>query len=300
MTLEQRMEKMKITWIVTVLLGMLAGLPSAVVAQGTTTGEQQTVITRDAGQDEQEEALLDREQEKSDLEQEKKDQEQERLDQMQELYDDGRGYLDEEDYGDAVQKFSELAAMNGPQTDAALYWKAYAQNRQGKKEAALATIADLKKRFPQSRWKKDAEALEIEVRSGTGVKPNPDVQSDESLKMLAIRGLMNSDPERAIPLLEKVLNGPGTPKEKSQALFVLAQSGSPQAAAVLGRIAQGQSNPDLQRKAIEYLGIFGGKRSGDILVQIYTSSNDPGVKRAVIRAYMGFGRPRAPVDPGKK
>jgi len=50
--------------------------------------------------------------------------------------------------------------MNGPQTDAALYWKAYAENRLGKRDAALATIADVKRRFPQSRWLKDAGALE--------------------------------------------------------------------------------------------------------------------------------------------
>jgi len=55
--------------------------------------------------------------------------------------------------------------MNGPQTEAALYWKAYAENRLGKRDTALTTIADLKRRFPQSRWQKDASALEIEVSS---------------------------------------------------------------------------------------------------------------------------------------
>src|SRR5579871_3801305 len=95
---------------------------------------------------------LDRQQEARDREQEKVDREQERQERLQELYDDGRGYLDEENYGDAEQKFAELASMNGPQTDAALYWKAYAENRQGKREAALASTAELRKRFPQSRW----------------------------------------------------------------------------------------------------------------------------------------------------
>ena len=103
----------------------------------------------------------DREQERRDREQEKKDREQERLEHLQELYDDGREDLDDDNYSEAASKFSELAALNGPQTDAALYWKAYAENRQGKREAALAATAELKRRFPQSRWKKDAEALEI-------------------------------------------------------------------------------------------------------------------------------------------
>jgi len=228
----------------------------------------------------------DREQEKRDREEEARDRAQERLDRLQELYDDGREALDEDRYDQAESKFKQLADMNGPQTDAALYWKAYAQNRMGKRDSALATIADLKKRFPQSRWQKDASALEIEVRQSTNNPAHPENQSDDELKMLAIQGLMNSDPERAMPLLEKVLNGSGSPKEKSKALFVMAQSGSQQSREILGRIARGQSNPELQRKAVEYLGIFGGAESRKTLAEVYASSTDASVKHAILRSYM--------------
>ena len=182
----------------------------------------------------QEQDDQDRAQEARDREQEKRDREQERLDRAEELYDNGREALDEDRYDRAEQKFKELADMGGAQADAALYWKAYAENKQGKKDLALAAIADLKKRYPQSRWQKDASALEIEVRQSTGQPYKPEADGDEGIKMLAIQGLMNSDPERAMPLLEKVLNGTGSPKEKSKALFVIAQSGSPQAREILG------------------------------------------------------------------
>jgi len=233
-----------------------------------------------------EQEARDREQERRDREEEARDRAQERLDRLQELYDDGREDLDEDRYDQAESKFKQLADMNGPQTDAALYWKAYSQNRTGKRDSALATIADLKKRFPQSRWQKDASALEIEVRQSTGNPVHPENQSNDELKMLAIQGLMNSDPERALPLLEKVLNGSGSPKEKSKALFVIAQSGSPQSREILGRIARGQSNPDLQRKAVEYLGIFGGTEARKTLADVYASSSDASVKHAILRSYM--------------
>src|SRR5712692_7959018 len=84
----------------------------------------------DSLQDPQE--LQDKEQERRDREQEARDRAQERLDRLQELYDDGREALDEDRYDQAESKFKQLADMNGPQTDAALYWKAYAQNRMGK------------------------------------------------------------------------------------------------------------------------------------------------------------------------
>ena len=236
-----------------------------------------------------EQEARDREQEKRDREQEKRDREQERVERNSELYDAGREALDEDRYDRAESKFEELAALNGPQTDAALYWKAYAENRLGKRDTALATIADLKHRFPQSRWLKDASALEIDVRQRAGQPAHPESQSDDDLKMLAIQGLMNSDPERAMPLLEKVLNGTATPREKSKALFVIAQSGSPQAREILGRIASGQSNPELQRKAVEYLGMFGGGESRKTLADVYAKTSDESVKRAILKSYMISG-----------
>src|SRR5206468_11847515 len=158
-----------------------------------------------------------------------------------------------------------------------------------KKDSALASIGELKRRFAQSRWKKDAEALEIETLQSTGQKPNLENVPDDDLKILALQGVMNNDPARGVKILEQRLNGPGSPREKAKALFVLAQSGSPEALEVVGRVAQGQSNAELQRKAVEYLGIFGGGRSHTVLQGVYAGASDEGVKRAVLRAYMLSG-----------
>src|SRR5713226_2302627 len=228
----------------------------------------------------------DREQEKRDREEEARDRAQERLDRLQELYDDGREALDEDRYDQAESKFKQLADMNGPQTDAALYWKAYAQNRMGKRDSALATLADLKRRFPQSRWQEDASALEIEVRQSTGNPAHPENQSEEELKMLALQGIMNGDPQKGISILENILNGSGTPKLKSRALFMAAQSGKPESREILAKIARGQNNPELQRKAVEYLGLFGGSEARKTLAEVYASTGDASVKHAILRSYM--------------
>jgi HEAT repeat protein len=262
-----------------------SGLPSfAQATEGATQTIQHEENSEMRSDHDQEQA--DREQERRDREREKRDRAQERVDRLEELYDDGREALDDEKYEQAREKFSELAKANGPQTDVALYWQAYAEQRLGQRQIALATIADLKRRFPESRWQKDASALEIETRQNTGQPARPEAQGDEELKMLAIQSLMNSDPERAMPLLEKVLQGSATPKEKAKALFVLAQSGSQQGRDIIGRIAKGQSNPELQRKAVEYLGIFGGAESRKTLADIYASSADASLKRSILRSYM--------------
>jgi hypothetical protein len=248
--------------------------------------DPQEAQDREQEKRDREQEARDREQEKRDREQEARDRAQEKLDRLQELYDEGREALDEDRYDQAEAKFKQLADMSGPQTDAALYWKAYAQNRLGKRDTALATIADLKRRFPQSRWQKDASALDIEVRQTTGNPAHPENQSDEELKVLALQGIMNGEPQRGISTLENILNGSGTPKLKSRALFMAAQSGRPEAREILAKIARGQSNPELQRKAVEYLGIFGGAEARKTLAEVYASSSDASVKSAILRSYM--------------
>jgi len=284
MTMGNSIRKISTAWLAIALLLVAP----ATRARGLKAIPHQTADSLQDPQEarDKEQERREREDEKREREQEAREREQEKIERLQELYDDGREDLDEDRYDRAAAKFKQLADMNGPQSDAALYWKAYAENRMGKRDMALGTIADFKRRFPQSRWQKDAGALEIEVRQSTGQPGKPADQSDEELKLLVIQGLMNSDSERALPLLEKVINGSATPKEKSKALFVLAQSGSPQAREILGRIARGQTNPDLQRKAVEYLGIFGGSEARKTLADVYASSSDASVKHAILRSYM--------------
>jgi hypothetical protein len=266
------------------------GFPSAAQA-APQEQEQSSDDKQDQDQEkrDREQEARDREQEKRDREQEKRDREQERIERNSELYDDGREALDEDRYDKAESKFAELAALNGPQTDAALYWKAYAENRLGKRDTALATIADLKHRFPQSRWLKDASALEIDVRQRAGSGVDPDTQDNDELKLLALQGIMSSDPGRALPDIQKLLNGSSSPKLKSKALFMVAQSGSPEGREILEQIASGQSNPELQRKAVEYLGTFGGGEARKTLAGVYAKTTDESVKRAILRSYMISG-----------
>ena len=69
--------------------------------------------------------------------------------------------------------------MKGTRADAALYWKAFSQNRLGQRAEALATIAELTKSYPNSRYLKQAQALEAEVRRDVGQPVRPEEQADE-------------------------------------------------------------------------------------------------------------------------
>ena len=202
-------------------------------------------------------------------------------------YQDGTRALDSRDYDRAVQSFDHVIAAKSARAEGAYYWKAYALNKLGKRDEAVATLAELAKQCPQSRWLNDAKALTAEVRQATGQGVSPESQNDEDLKLYAINGLVNSDPERAIPLLEKLLAEAKTsPRLKERALFVLAQSRTDQARAIVTQYARNGSNPDLQLHAVEYLGTFRTKESQQVLSEIYSSVSDVNIKRVVLRGYM--------------
>lgn len=204
-------------------------------------------------------------------------------------YEAGQRLLESSQWMQAAERFAAVAAAKGTRADAALYWRAYALDRLGQKAEALAAAAELIKGFPNSRWMSDAKALEIQVRQSVGQPVRPEGEADEELKLLAIQGLQHSNPEQAIPMLEKILQGPQSPRLKERALFVLAQSNSPRARQVIAGIAKGASNPDLQRRAIQYLGTNGTRENRELLAEIYAASGDVDVKRRILRAFMVAG-----------
>ncbi len=201
-------------------------------------------------------------------------------------YRRGMSYLDRRDYDHAIDAFNRLIEDKADRADGALYWRAYAENKLGKRDQALATLSELQKTYPQSRWIEDAKALQVEVRQANGQPVSPEEASGDDVKLLALNGLMNSDPDRTIPILEKLLRGPSSPRLKEHALFVLAQSRSPKARDLLAQVAKGSTNPDVQLKAIEYLGVNGSAENRQLLGDIYKSTSDNSIKRAILRSFM--------------
>ena len=61
----------------------------------------------------------------------------------EELYEDGTDAIDESKWQEAVEKFDGVIQLHGKRADAALYWKAWALNKLGRRPEALATLADL-------------------------------------------------------------------------------------------------------------------------------------------------------------
>ena len=129
----------------------------------------------------------------------------------------------------------------------------------------------------------------------TPQKPKPAAEqapnADEELALAAMEGLMAQSPERALPIIKKVLAGSQTRLVKQRALFVLSQIDSPEARDILVQTAR-SSDAGMRGEAIRSLGIGGNPKALDDLQAIYNAGG-PDVKREVLQAWLIAGHKEA-------
>jgi hypothetical protein len=208
-------------------------------------------------------------------------------------YRAGQRALADERWSDALQAFSAIAADKGPESAAALYWKAWTQSKLDRRADALSTLGTLQSAYPKSDWIDDARALEIQLRgpratvvsTGSGGSAESDLSGDEDLQLYALDSLMQAEPERAVPILERFLGAGHSLKLKKRALFVLSQSESPRAREILLDVARNGEPSELRVEAVRDLGIAGGEEDLAALSRIWKEAS-PEVKGAVLEAWL--------------
>jgi hypothetical protein len=222
-------------------------------------------------------------------------------------YGDGTKAMNEQRWQDAVSNFDKVIQSRDKKTDAALYWKAYSLKKLGNGQATAATCDELRARFAASSWNRDCSVLTVGAQVNeqgrvSRVQPTSststsvttvetdghghrsDRSPDEDLKILAMNSLLNQDPAKAIPMLRGMLGPNQPPSLRKHALFVLAQSKSPEADAILHDAVLGKMGPDIQHEAIQSVSVFRGRKDDAMLVDVYKSTGDARIKRSVVSA----------------
>jgi predicted Zn-dependent protease len=200
------------------------------------------------------------------------------------VYDRAARALQRRDYQSALKDFTELVGRGGARAEGAAYWQAYSLYKLGQGTEALKALTELQQAHPDSRWLNDARALALEVKQSQGQNVSPDQQSDEELKLMALATLMSNNSVQALPTLRKVLEGGSSVRVKEQALFVLAQSRTPEARQLLAEYAKGKGNPDLQMSAISMFGMHNAQENAAVLAEIYRQTPDSAVRRRVLQS----------------
>lgn len=201
--------------------------------------------------------------------------------QAEGLLSQARGYIDRNQYDRALSPLDRVISAKAERVDAAMYWKAYTLYKLARRDEAVATVNQLQKEFPQSAWVRDARALEVEMKQSAGQPVGVDA-TDDDVRLLAMQGLMRSDPEAALSAIEKLLAGGANVRVKERALFVLSQSRSDRARAIIAGVARGNANPDLQRTAIRLLAQSNSPDSIAVLSSLYRPEQSMEIRGAII------------------
>ncbi len=227
--------------------------------------------------------------------------------QVDAAYDTATVALDRGDYARAIDLFTDIANQKGDRADAALYWVAYAQQRQGDGGGAINTIGVLRREFPESAWLDDADHLVAEIRGARGDvrdapragrsvgrgrsqrAPRADEDAAEDMRVYALNALMHVDAERAVPLLERMIRSDEDIEIRKRALFVLMQGHADEALPLIAEVVRNDSDPEMRIYAMRHLGMFGGAETMALMEEIYREATDVEVKEAIIAGYMMGG-----------
>jgi HEAT repeat protein len=111
-------------------------------------------------------------------------------------------------------------------------------------------------------------------------------QTDETedLKLSALHALMSAPPERALPIVTRVLSDDSSAALKERALFVLSQIDLPEAQTLLVETAR-TGNGNIRLEAIRMIGIGGDPKALAELDDIY-ATGDSEARDAVLQAYL--------------
>ncbi|HEY5776682.1 MAG TPA: HEAT repeat domain-containing protein [Xanthomonadales bacterium] len=203
-------------------------------------------------------------------------------------YDEGHKALREQDWTSAAEHFKQAIKADKSTADASMYWRAHSLYKAGRQKEAERQVNTLERKYPDSRWVKEAQLLQIEHGDSGPVLADVAHESgmDEDLRLFALAQLMDRDPERALPLVLDMLNSTDSESVRGDTLFMLGMSDDPRAQEAIARIARDSKNPKLQADAIHMLGISSNQPSMDLLASLYRESDSLEVKQAVIQAYM--------------
>jgi len=111
-----------------------------------------------------------------------------------------------------------------------------------------------------------------------------EVDDAERLKVAAIEALISAPPQRALPIVTRVLQGDDSDEIKEKALFVLSQIETQEAQDLLVEVARSGS-PELREEAVRMIGINGEPAAMASLADLYRAG-DEDLRVAVLEAYL--------------
>jgi HEAT repeat protein len=211
------------------------------------------------------------------------------------VFREGRDFIEAQNWQKAAEKFNDFIKgyPKDRDLDAALYWHAYALEKQGRKDDAAVSLKRLIERFPGSSWRREADALLVAMGHTDVVQRALDRDNCE-IKILALQSLFEADEERAIGIITEAVKANPAPCQGFQAaaVAILGSRRSPRVVPILLDIAR--SNPDqkLRLTAIRRLGDQHDEQVTEELIKLYDADRTKEVRAQILRALIESRTPR--------
>ncbi len=211
------------------------------------------------------------------------------------IFREGRDFIEAQQWQKAAEKFNDFIKgyPRDKDLDAALYWYSYALQKQGMKEQAVPPLVQLMKRFPNSSWRREAEASLVVLGRKDLVDQRLE-QDNCEIKILALQSLFQADEERAIGIVLESLktNPPPCQGFQAAAVSMLGTHGSARAIPILLDIARNNPDTRLKLTAIQRLGDQHDEKVIEDLIKIYDADRTREVRGQILRALVNSRTPR--------
>ena len=212
----------------------------------------------------------------------------------------GRSFVDAQQWAQAAETFDRFVARypKDKNMDAALYWLAYAHNKQGNPAAAEDRLNQLLQTYPNSNWAKDAKTLRQEVWAKLGKQPVTAIDEKDpnvELKIVVLRTLCENDRVGCSARVAEVLRGNNPAPLKEAAIILLGRYGGTEAVPALIQMARAEPDEKLRMRAISALGATSDERGLDVLREIAMGATyaDQSPTDSAIHALAAHDNPRA-------
>jgi TolA-binding protein len=221
------------------------------------------------------------------------------------LYRTARQELNSGRYQRAADIFRQIRTdyRDSEYTPDSYYWEAFARYRVGdtrELETALELLDRQARSYPDAATREDARSLAVLIRGklaergNAGAAQNITEQAtqqgcpaeEDDVRVMALNALLNMDSDRALPILEQVLQRRDacSVELRRKAVWLISQHESDEAAAILLDVVRGDPDSEVREQAVFWLSQVDTDEAVAALDSLLMGSDDRAVQEKAIFA----------------
>jgi HEAT repeat protein len=234
----------------------------------------------------------------------------------EQIYRDARRELNSRNYERAATMFERIRMRyrNSAYAADAYYWEAFARHRTDETdqlETALGLLEMQRQRHPNASTMEDARSLAVRIegrlaergdaRAAQGIMQRAQPQEggcpeeEDDTRLMALNALMNMDAERAVPILQRVLERRDacSVKLRRRAVWLISQQHTADATSLLLDVARNDPDREVQEQAVFWLSQVHSDEAVNALDSILMESDDQKIQEKAIFSLSQHDSPRA-------